>query len=166
MHSALMSLSTTLWMSFRAVEKDYPAEWWQKSGPASVTQNNGGGGGGVGGGLGGIGAGSPEGPPAVRQTYQGGANRLGRKRRCLPALQNQKCILSLPYLDPPPPPSPQVPRVPLSSPTPFAPEPLPSPASYFSLDPNTEASRALTSLAEDALSFWMGKNNKETHKGG
>ena len=159
-----MSLSTTPWMSFRAVEKDYPAEWWQKSGPASVTQNNGGGG------LGGTGAGSPEGPPAVRQTYQGGANRLGRKRRCLPALQNQKCIrslsLSLPYLDPPPPPpSPQVPRVPpLSSPTPFAPEPLPSPASYFSLDPNTEASRALTSLAEDALLFWMGKNNKETHK--
>ena len=138
-----MSLSTTLWMSFRAVEKDYPAEWWQKSGPASVTQNNGGGG------LGGIGAGSPEGPLAVRQTYQGGANRLGRKRRCLPALQNQKCILSLslPYLDPPPPPSPQVPRVPpLSSPTPFAPEPLPSPASYFSLDPNTEASRALSHL--------------------
>ena len=83
-----LSLSTTLWMSFRAVEKDYPAEWWQKSGPAPVTQNNG---------LGGIGgAGSPEGPPAVRQTYQGGANRLeGRKRGCLPALQNQKCILPL-----------------------------------------------------------------------
>ena len=81
-----MSLSTTLWMSFRAVEKDYPAEWWQKSGPAPVTQNNG---------LGGVGAGSPEGPPAVRQTYQGGANRLGRKRGCLPALQNQKCIPSL-----------------------------------------------------------------------
>ena len=147
MHSALMSLSTTLWMSFRAVEKDYPAEWWQKSGPAPVTQNNG---------LGGTGAGSQEGPPAVRQTYQGGANRLGRKRRCLPALQNQKCIpspLSLSPLDPPPPPSPQVPRVPLSSPTSFAPEPLPSPASYFSLDPNTEASKALTSLAEDALLF-------------
>ena len=149
-------------MSFRAVEKDYPAEWWQKSRPAPVTQNNG---------LGGVGAGSPEGPPAVRQTYQGGANRLeGRKRRCLPALQNQKCIPSLPHLDPPPPPpSPQVPRVPpLSSPTPFAPaEPLPSPASYFALDQNTEASRALSHLTRRGcliIIFWMGKNNKETHK--